>query len=110
INKSGVIPQDLEKIAKSLEDTAYIKAFIDEKTQLKNFRYYNEVIAPILRTDNDFCLGMADIDNFKEINASYGNETGDAVIKAVADIIAEFTEDACRYGGEEFVFTARGSI
>ncbi|MGP4039225.1 GGDEF domain-containing protein [Gracilibacillus sp. D59] len=50
-------------------------------------------------------LALVDIDNFKQINDSYGHTKGDLVLKRVATAIAEqVTEDdiVARYGGEEF--------
>jgi diguanylate cyclase (GGDEF)-like protein len=49
---------------------------------------------------------MGDIDHFKNLNDTYGHETGDVVLKGLADIFTRSirAEDtACRYGGEEFV-------
>jgi diguanylate cyclase (GGDEF)-like protein len=49
---------------------------------------------------------MSDIDNFKDINDTYGHLTGDKVLKEVAKIIRESirsTDIAGRYGGDEFV-------
>ncbi len=48
---------------------------------------------------------MADIDNFKKINDTFGHPVGDEVIKKFADLMAETTKDqgyVARYGGEEF--------
>lgn len=53
-----------------------------------------------------FSFFMIDIDNFKNINDTYGHLCGDACIAKIADIIRECTEDmnamSFRYGGEEF--------
>lgn len=49
---------------------------------------------------------MADIDDFKIINDTYGHQTGDAVLQVVAGIIRTAVRvfDMCaRYGGDEFV-------
>ncbi|MES9896838.1 MAG: GGDEF domain-containing protein [Candidatus Thiodiazotropha endolucinida] len=49
---------------------------------------------------------MIDLDNFKEINDSYGHSMGDEVLKHNANICLNSTrtEDLlARYGGEEFV-------
>jgi diguanylate cyclase len=50
-------------------------------------------------------LAVADIDNFKKVNDTYGHRAGDAVLKSVADIIRRHLKAddiASRYGGEEF--------
>ena len=48
-----------------------------------------------------------DIDNFKDVNDSYGHKAGDEVLKKVGLLLKENTRStgdiACRYGGEEFV-------
>lgn len=57
------------------------------------------------------CLSLliADIDNFKKFNDTFGHQEGDRVLKKVAMIFKEFEKKyentyAARYGGEEFVF------
>jgi diguanylate cyclase (GGDEF)-like protein len=51
-------------------------------------------------------LVILDIDNFKEINDSYGHQEGDRIIKETAAAIRSSVReiDVCaRYGGDEFV-------
>jgi diguanylate cyclase (GGDEF)-like protein len=48
---------------------------------------------------------MLDIDFFKRINDQHGHPAGDAVLKAVAELLAisvRGSDSVCRYGGEEF--------
>lgn len=48
---------------------------------------------------------LIDVDHFKQINDTYGHETGDRVLKKVADILQKSfrSEDhICRIGGDEF--------
>ncbi|MDQ0492212.1 sensor domain-containing diguanylate cyclase [Paenibacillus brasilensis] len=56
--------------------------------------------------EKDFCgsLILVDIDQFKQVNDTYGHQTGDEILKNVSDIIRSTTrdEDVCaRWGGEE---------
>ena len=57
-----------------------------------------------------FWFGIADIDNFKTINDSYGHLYGDEVLILVSRLMTKaFREDDLlfRYGGEEFVVIIR---
>lgn len=58
------------------------------------------------RYEQDLSVLMIDIDFFKSINDRYGHDTGDYVIKKVAEsinITTRQTDLAFRYGGEEFL-------
>ena len=58
------------------------------------------------RTTSAFSLILCDIDHFKDINDSFGHETGDKVLMEVAEKIYRQCRkyDICaRYGGEEFI-------
>lgn len=58
------------------------------------------------RTGKPFCLAIVDIDHFKSVNDTYGHDSGDQVLAAVADIISRQIrsfDDAYRLGGEEFM-------
>jgi len=54
---------------------------------------------------------MADIDDFKSVNDTYGHQWGDFVLSKFANIVIENkrTEDlVARYGGDEFIILPRG--
>jgi diguanylate cyclase (GGDEF)-like protein len=56
-------------------------------------------------------LVMLDIDHFKQINDSYGHQSGDKVLTALAGLLKILSDDnilAARYGGEEFVLILPG--
>ena len=48
---------------------------------------------------------MSDIDNFKYYNDSYGHDTGDMVLRHMADTLSQTfgTESVYRFGGDEFL-------
>lgn len=56
----------------------------------------------------DFCIAMFDIDDFKQLNDTFGHQFGDKALSAVAHqfrraMDTSHGELAARYGGEEFV-------
>jgi diguanylate cyclase (GGDEF)-like protein len=58
------------------------------------------------RYNNILSLVMADLDRFKNINDTYGHDTGDRVLKEIGSFLQENVRDVdmvARYGGEEFV-------
>ena len=60
-----------------------------------------------------FSLVMLDIDNFKQVNDTYGHQDGDSVIVALADILRNRKtcpmQSSGRWGGEEFMVLLRGT-
>ena len=84
-------------------------ASIDALTGLHNRRWMMESFPrAIERCERDvspLCLVMADIDYFRDFNEVHGHLMGDAVLKLVAERLAEClrAQDLiARYGGEEF--------
>lgn len=81
----------------------------DSLTGLYNHMHFNksldQEIKRLKRYPGSLCLMMIDVDNFKDYNDTYGHQEGDAIIKAVAQILSKNLREidiACRYGGDEF--------
>jgi len=69
-------------------------------------------LARTLRQGGRLSVGMCDIDNFKEINDSFGHQAGDEVLVAFARCLQANLREydyVGRYGGEEFLIIASGS-
>lgn len=67
---------------------------------------FEQDISRARRHNRNTTLLFFDLDNFKEINDTYGHLAGDKVLKRVGEILfdSKRKEDlACRYGGDEFV-------
>ncbi|MDK9717094.1 MAG: diguanylate cyclase [Trichlorobacter sp.] len=82
----------------------------DTLTGTFNRRYLNHILNVELmraaRTDGLISILMIDIDHFKQINDTFGHQSGDHVLKRMTAEIADSLRDydlLFRYGGEEFV-------
>ena len=88
----------------------------DSLTKLYNHESFYEELEYYQRRYEEnrerFSLAVIDIDNFKNVNDTYGHAFGDVVLKEVADICARHKGAAgfcARYGGEEFAIIFKGA-
>ncbi|MGE3773212.1 MAG: sensor domain-containing diguanylate cyclase [Gammaproteobacteria bacterium] len=105
----GALAQARSELASDL-DVARRQVFIDPLTQTWNRAGILEILqrehARARRTKTLVGVAMVDLDNFKDINDSYGHLTGDRVLRTAAERMIEAVRpyDAVgRYGGEEFL-------
>jgi len=110
---------DLESEIQGLREQireAAIKAVRDAVTGLPNRQAYDERMEQEFsrwkRFGEPLALLVWDIDDFKKINDTYGHQSGDKALHAMAeklkDTIRE-TDFIARYGGEEFVVLLVGT-
>ena len=90
------------------------EAETDALTSLANRRVVerqlSDRIAQLELDHRSFTFALVDIDHFKTINDTYGHQTGDRILKFVAEILrSSFEDDAIvgRYGGDEFAVISR---
>jgi diguanylate cyclase (GGDEF)-like protein len=95
-------------LSKSLLELEYY-AVHDPLTGLYNRRQFNDIleyeVGRCERHKHEFCVLMIDLDNFKDINDSYGHPTGDAALCKIAEVLRKNSRkgDLCaRIGGDEF--------
>lgn len=111
---------ELENSNKQLEfvnEKLKMAAIIDGLTGLYNRKEIQSQIEDALsRIEKEqFSLVMLDIDNFKQVNDTYGHQEGDTVIVALADILRnrrighKQNVSSGRWGGEEFMVLLRGT-
>lgn len=114
----SVTSQELENTNKQLalvNDKLKMAAIIDGLTGLYNRKeiqgQIEKALADVKR--EQFSLVMLDIDNFKQVNDTYGHQEGDSVIVALADILRNrrtgLMQSSGRWGGEEFMVLLRGT-
>jgi diguanylate cyclase (GGDEF)-like protein len=91
-------------------EKTFTSAKYDNLTGLYNRNYFDEAIyreaSRSTRYDTEFSILFLDLDDFKQINDTYGHLAGDTVLKEVSEAITEKIRSqdiAARYGGEEIV-------
>lgn len=105
--------QQLELVNEKLQTAAIIDGLTGLYNRKEIQRQIEEALAEV-RSEN-FSLVMLDIDNFKQVNDTYGHQEGDAVIVALADILRNrrigSTQNVSsgRWGGEEFMVLLRNT-
>jgi diguanylate cyclase (GGDEF)-like protein len=94
----------------SLHEMVSQQAVTDELTGLANNRALRDWLAREAaraeRFSHDLSLLMLDIDDFKQVNDTYGHLQGDAVLRMIGEVLeseARAVDQPARYGGEEFV-------
>ena len=88
----------------------------DPLTRLFNRRYLTEILncelAKSRRYGEKLSFIILDIDNFKDVNDTFGHQNGDEVLSTVADVIQSGRrcfDIVARYGGEEFALVLPGT-
>ncbi len=78
----------------------------DFLTQLPNRSFIHWKYSQLSEKHDNICVVIADIDNFKVTNDTYGHLVGDDVLKTIANKFIENLRSidlAGRWGGEEFI-------
>ena len=76
----------------------------DHLTKLHSRNYLDEKIQTSMKVDSEGTFILIDIDNFKEINDTYGHQIGDEILIQVANFIKgniRGNDVGARWGGEE---------
>jgi len=86
------------------------QAIVDVLTGLYNRNYLEQFVDKIVglaqRQGFPLAVAMIDIDNFKQVNDTYGHKKGDEVLRTLGKIIKTSirkSDIAIRYGGEEIL-------
>ena len=93
------------------------KADYDELTNLYN-RYaitklHLQILNESLANNLNYSIAILDIDHFKNVNDTYGHNSGDIVLKEISKMLKMLSSKDIipgRWGGEEFILIAPSSI
>jgi diguanylate cyclase (GGDEF)-like protein/PAS domain S-box-containing protein len=121
-DQSGAVVGAVESFRDDTDHTATTRrvaelealAMLDPLTGVGNRRYMDAVLADRFeehrRTGGSFAVLLLDLDHFKDVNDTFGHDTGDTVLSAVATLLGSATrrdEAVIRFGGEEFLVVTR---
>jgi len=94
----------------TLAQEVYKMALLDPLTGLFNRRYIEQRLEDEIkrseRHGRPLSVILFDLDEFKQVNDTYGHGAGDAMLKAFADRLSKATrgsDASARYGGDEFL-------
>jgi diguanylate cyclase (GGDEF)-like protein len=94
----------------SISDALHRKSITDHLTSAYNRRFFFESLTKLMsaakRHGAPLSIIMIDVDNFKQINDSFGHPVGDEVLQRLAVSCREVLREAdvfARFGGEEFI-------
>jgi len=97
---------ETKRLMESLRDST----LRDPMTGLNNRRFLEEyvetLVASVQRKRSHVAILMLDLDYFKMVNDTYGHDAGDAVLKALSNVLKQSVRASdlvIRYGGEEFL-------
>ncbi len=97
---------ETKRLMESLRDST----LLDPMTGLHNRRFLEEyvetLVASVQRKKAHAAILMLDLDYFKMVNDTYGHDAGDAVLKALSNVLKQSVRASdlvIRYGGEEFL-------
>lgn len=85
----------------------------DGMTKLYNSGYFHEYATEKTPKLSSGALILIDIDYFKDVNDTHGHQTGDEIIKQVANNLRKFSKENSinsRLGGDEFAIFMEGSV
>ncbi len=104
--------ENIYRMLESERNVIYSRSIRDSLTGLYNRQYMEEAVNRLVESHNrNYTDGLAliivDIDNFKDINDTYGHSFGDEVLKVTGETLREKLRKVdipVRYGGDEFCF------
>lgn len=91
------------------------RSITDELTKVFNYRGIIDDLKQAIQDldyQDNLSILMLDIDDFKQVNDTYGHIKGDEILKTIATVIQKNlrkTDSVGRYGGEEFLVVFRNT-
>lgn len=121
-NRTSNLEKELQKSSDQVSDLrskledVHKEALTDPLTSISNRKAFDNALAAaeaaVAENGDPISVILCDIDHFKKFNDNWGHQTGDQVLRLVANCLSENVkgrDTAARYGGEEFGVVLRGT-
>jgi len=103
--------KELSELMVQLENSAMTDFLTGLANRRQMMQRMKAETAGLKRNGGEATLIMADIDDFKKINDTYGHDCGDLVLKSMAGLLKSVIREEdiiARWGGEEFLLLLPG--
>lgn len=94
---------DKERYRRHVSETDPLTGIFNRRASIQQL---NRLLSIARRQNKPWCFVIIDLDDFKQINDSFGHEAGDRVLRRLGQLLKqEFRREdvTARWGGEEFV-------
>lgn len=106
---SEVITKNAAEIR--LKDLAYYDQLTGLPSRTLFINHFDRAVSMAKRNKTGICIGMLDLDGFKNINDTLGHDKGDEMLQMIAQRLSNYlrkTDVISRFGGDEFVLLFEG--
>jgi len=115
---SKIVVQDTQSVDDIFDQVTDLKLSAEEdalqRDELTGLLRRNALVRQVemlIESRTAFTFVMADLDNFKAVNDTYGHAVGDRCLRYTADVLRRVlrgTDILCRLGGDEFAIVLTG--
>ena len=93
-----------------LHNRRYLLSALEKDLAIAQRAYQSPLPEDQAASDRDLLFFLIDCDHFKHVNDQYGHDVGDAVLRAISQVLRQVfrpSDHVVRWGGEEFLVVVR---
>jgi diguanylate cyclase (GGDEF)-like protein len=113
VSHDSALENELSSRLKKMRQMAVLDSLTGAYNRTRFYEILYEQIKMFKIKGVHFSIIMLDVDDFKQINDSFGHDAGDMVLRKISDLIRNLIREQdlfVRWGGEEFLILVPGTI